>query len=154
MIHPYYRAPYFYRLQRSGELETIIQYLVTSAIVSSVDYGSFWFFYNPFGTSLLVATTVAYVAGLVTSYVLNRFWVFDKNAAGEMFSTSIFRYATLLFVNFLITYFMLWAMQDLLGISPFIGKFVVWTFLIFWNYAMDKIWVFKGPRQVRETLDL
>ena len=154
MIHPYYRAPYFYRLQRSGELATIVQYLVTSAIVSSVDYVSFWLFFNPFHASLFAATAVAYVAGLITSYVLNRYWVFQHNAAGEQFTTSVFRYGTLLLVNFFITYLLLLVMQDWLGISPFIGKFVVWTFFIFWNYAMDKVWVFKGPRQVKEALNL
>lgn len=131
-----------------------MQYLVTSAIVSAVDYASFWLFYNPLGTGLFESTAVAYVAGLVTSYVLNRFWVFNKNALGQLFTTSVFRYATLLIVNFLITYGLLWLMQDLLGISPFIGKFVVWTFLIFWNYIMDKIWVFKGPRQIRKKLSI
>lgn len=152
MIHPYYRAPYFYKLQRSGELMTIVQYLVTSAIVSAVDYASFWLVFNPLHADLFVATAVAYVAGLITSYVLNRYWVFQRNAAGEQFATSAFRYGTLLIVNFLITYVLLLVMQDWLGISPFIGKFVVWTFFIFWNYAMDKVWVFKGPRQVKETL--
>ena len=154
MIHPYYRAPYFYKLQQSGELSTIVQYLVTSAVVSSVDYASFWLFYNPLHSGLLMATAVAYVAGLITSYILNRYWVFKRNAMGEQFKTSVFRYGALLFVNFLITYGMLWGMQDLLSLSPFIGKFVVWTFLIFWNYAMDKVWVFKGPRQIRKTLEL
>ena len=154
MIHPYYRAPYFYRLQRSGELGTIVQYLVTSAIVSGVDYGTFWLFYNPFGSGLLAATAVAYVAGLVTSYLLNRYWVFKKNAMGQQFTTSVFRYGTLLFVNFLLTYSMLWAMEELLGVSPFLGKFVVWTFLIFWNYIMGKVWVFKGPRQIQKSLHL
>lgn len=154
MIHPYYRAPYFYKLQRSGELRTIVQYLVTSAIVSGVDYATFWFCFNPLGTDLFVATAAAYVAGLITSYVLNRYWVFDENAMGQHFTTSIFRYGTLLFVNFLITYAMLWAMQDFLGLSPYIGKFVVWTFLIFWNYAMDKVWVFKGPRRIKDRLTL
>lgn len=154
MIHPYYRAPYFYRLQRSGELGTIVLYLLTSAIVSGVDYGTFWLFFNPLGVGLFEATAAAYIAGLVTSYALNRYWVFQKNATGQQFRTSAFRYGTLLFANFLLTYVMLWAMQDLLGISPFIGKFVVWTFLIFWNYIMDKIWVFKGPRQVQKSLHL
>jgi len=154
MIHPYYRAPYFYRLQRSGELMTIVQYLVTSAIVSAVDYTSFWLFFNPLRTDLFVATAVAYVAGLLTSYALNRYWVFRQNAAGQHFATSVFRYATLLIVNFIITYVLLLVMQDWLGISPYIGKFVVWTFFIFWNYVMDKVWVFKGPRQVKEALHL
>lgn len=154
MIHPYYRAPYFYRLQRSGELWTIVQYLVTSAIVSGVDYATFWLFFNPLTAGLLESTAAAYIAGLVTSYILNRYWVFQKNATGQQFGTSILRYAILLVVNFFITYAMLWAMQELLGISPFIGKFVVWTFLIFWNYIMDKVWVFKGPRQIQKSLHL
>lgn len=152
MIHPYYRAPYFYRLQRSGELWTVVQYLLTSAVVSGVDYGTFWVFYNPMGTGLFEATAAAYVAGLVTSYLLNRYWVFKKNATGQLFATSVFRYGTLLLVNFLITYSMLWVMEQWLGVSPFLGKFVVWTFLIFWNYIIGKIWVFKGPRQIQKSL--
>src|SRR6266550_2707054 len=154
MIHPYYQTPYFYKMQRSGELWTIVQYLVTSAVVSGIDYALFVLCYNVFNTGLFEATAVAYVGGLITSYILNRYWVFKKNAHGQQFATSVFRYGSLLFVNFLITYGMLWAMQEWFGLSLLIGKFVVWTFLIFWNYFMEKVWVFRGPRQIKKTLSL
>lgn len=152
MIHPYYKSPFALRLARSGELASMIAYLVSGALTSLADYSLFYLVLQLWGDSLLAATAIAYIGGLLVSYLLNRFWVFKYNAKGERFGTSIWRYGLLLLLNFGITYAMLWAMEYYFGISPFIGKFIVWTFMIFWNYIVGKLWVFKGPRQVRERL--
>ena len=152
MIHPYYKAPIFFRLLRSGEIKTIIQYLVSGALTSGSDYTVFFICLNMLNAGLLIATVAAYIVGLVVSFLLNRYWVFDQNASGSQFATNVWRYSTLLIVNLLITYAMLWALEQWFGISPLIGKFIVWFFMIFWIYAADKFWVFRGPRKVRDTL--
>lgn len=152
MIQPYYKAPYLIHLHRSGELRTVILYLVSGALTSATDYSIFWVTLQAWQDGLLLATVLAYIGGLLVSFLLNRYIVFRKNATGQQFGTSVWRYATLLIVNLIITYLMLWAMERWLGISPLIGKFVVWTFMIFWIYVANKLWVFKGPRQVRKKL--
>jgi putative flippase GtrA len=149
MIHPYYKTPYLLRLRRSGELVVIIFYLAAGLVTSATDYALFFVFYNIVPTGLLVATIIAYIGGLLVSFGLSRFWVFRKNARGERFGTSVWRYLALLAVNLLITYGMLWALQAWFGLTPLLGKFVVWTYLTFWNYAANKYWVFKGPRLVK-----
>lgn len=148
MIHPYYNEPYFNRLLRTGEFYIILQYLFTGTVVTAVDYGTFVLFYNITNTGLLVATVLAYIAGLTVSYVLSRYWVFKKGATGEAFTTSSFRYGVLLFINLIITYLMLLGMQTWFGLTPLLGKFVVGFFMIFWIYGADKYWVFRGPRQL------
>jgi putative flippase GtrA len=148
MIHPYYKAPTLLSLYRSGEIKVMVMYLVTGAITSLTDYTLFFICFNLLYTDLLIATIVAYCGGLFVSYVQSRYIVFHKTAQGEKFTTSARRYLILLAVNLGITYGMLWAMETWFGLTPLIGKFVVWTFLIFWNFIMNKYWVFKGPRTI------
>lgn len=152
MIHPYYKVPTVLSLYRSGEIKVIFFYLITGAITSATDYSLFFLFFNIFNAGLLAATIVAYIGGLIISYLQSRYIVFKKGATGQKFTTSAGRYITILVVNLGITYGMLWVMEAWFGLTPLIGKFIVWTFLIFWNFFINKYWVFKGPRQVSEKL--
>jgi putative flippase GtrA len=111
MIRPYYHRPYLLRLYQQGEIGLIVQYLTAGFIVTCVDYGSFVLFFNILAMGLFVATVVGYVGGLIISYLLNRYWVFKKNSGEQSTKSAIFRYSLLLFINLLITYGMLWAMD-------------------------------------------
>ncbi len=143
MIHPYYKAPTITALYRSGELYVVFFYLLAGAITSLTDYILFFLFFNVLEGGLLAATIVAYAGGLIVSYIQSRYFVFRRGAKGQKFTTSAQRYAILLLINLGITYGMLWALATWFGLTPLIGKFVVWTFLIFWNFAANKYWVFK-----------
>lgn len=151
MIHPYYDRPYFYKLHESGELNTIIEYLLTGAIVTTVDYLLFVLCFKVANLGLLTATVAAYVAGLIVSFALSRYWVFRKGA-DQQFTSSVGRYITLLIINLGITYAMLWGMQTWFDLTPLIGKFVVGFFMIFWIYVADKFWVFRAPKQFKPTV--
>lgn len=152
MIHPYYKTPSLVSLYRSGELRTVILYLLAGAVTSLTDYALFVLCFNALETGLLIATIVAYIGGLIVSFIQSRFVVFKKIADGQKLTTSFWRYGTILLVNLALTYLILWMLEVWLGITPLIGKFVVWTFLIFWNFAINKLWVFKGPRKIQKKL--
>ncbi len=152
MIHPYYKTPPLQSLYHSGEFKVIIFYLLAGLITSLTDYVLFFIFFNVLSAGLLLATIIAYIGGLIISYVQSRYIVFRKSAVGQKFTTSAWRYIVLLIINLAITYLMLLAMEIWFGLTPLIGKFIVWTFLIFWNYVANKYWVFKGPRKVQKRL--
>lgn len=142
-LRPYYHQSLYAQISAPETRSSVIAYLVAGALVSGSDYGTFTLVTLLKG-NLLAATVVAYVVGLVVSYFLNRYWVFRKHAAEQSTATNLWRYSLFLLVNLAITYAMLLAMQQWFGISPFIGKFIVNTFMIVWIYAGDKYWVFKG----------
>lgn len=152
MIQPYYKTPQIIRLYRSGEIWTVVRYCAAGMATSASDYLTFFIFFELFKSGLLVSTVAAYVVGLIVSYLLSRFWVYKKNAQGLRMVSSVWRYGTVLAVNLVITYGMLWAMEEWMGLTPLLGKFVVWFFMTFWNYAVNRLWVFKGPRQVQSKL--
>lgn len=142
MIHPYYKAPPLVRLQRSGQLRIIIAYLVAGFATASTDYLAFLLFYQVFPTGLFVATIIAYIAGLVVSFVLYRFWVFRQQTRQQQFGSSLVRYLVLLTFNLFLTYAILWGLEAWFGLTPLLGKFVVGFFMTFWIYVADKLWVF------------
>lgn len=121
-------------------------YVISGAITTLADYMAFTICFSFLSSGLLTATAVAYAVGLVVSYILNRFWVFHKGANRQSAATSLSRYLTFLLVNLGITYVMLWALERWFGISPYIGKLVVGTFMFFWIYAGNTLWVFRGEK--------
>lgn len=142
ILRTYYQGPFLSRVDKSQA----IAYPVSGAIVTTADYSTFALLFTVLDTGLLVATVVAYIIGLVTSYLLNRYWVFRKNADTQAEATSLWRYGTFLAVNLVITYVMLWAMENWFGITPYIGKFVVGFFMFFWIFLGNNYFVFKGVK--------
>lgn len=139
-LHLYYQGPFYKRVDKAQA----IAYPVSGALVTLSDYLTFTVFFSLLNTGLLQATVVAYIVGLVVSYLLNRYWVFRKGANKQSERTSVVRYAIFLAVNLVITYAMLWAMENWFGISPYIGKVVVNVFMFFWIYLGDTYFVFRG----------
>ena len=151
MIQPNYKTPRLLSLYRSGELKVVILYLVTGMVTSITDYSLFYTFLYIVPAGLLVATVISYIGGLLVNFTLSRFIVYRTHAQGQHIGTSAWRYGSLLAINLVITYLMLWALESWFGLSPLLGKFVVWFFMTFWIFAMNRIWVFKGPRQLKSS---
>ncbi|HSX27956.1 MAG TPA: GtrA family protein [Candidatus Saccharimonadales bacterium] len=124
----------------------ILQYLLSGIIVFGADYLAFFASYRLGKIELALATAIAYVIGFVTNFLLLRYWAFARDAQRDYFVTGTFKYGVWLAINYGITYMALKFLQEWLGISPFLGKFVVAFFMTFWNYAGYRFWVFKGPQ--------
>lgn len=142
-IHPYYHNPFFVHIT-GNDRKTAIAYILAGALVAASDYITFTLLL-PHG--LLWATVTAYLVGLTTSYALNRYWVYRRKAEEQSVTTSVSRYITMLAVNLLLTYIFLWLLETYVGISPFIGKFIVGFFMFFWIYLTNRLWVFKGQKE-------
>lgn len=141
-VHPYYQAPFYKKLDK----RKAFAYMASGALTTAADYGTFTICFSLFNLGLLTATIIAYVVGLIVSYALNRYWVFASGADRQSDATNLWRYATFLVVNLILTYLILWACQQWLGITPYIGKFIVNAFMFVWIYAGDTFWVFRGRR--------
>lgn len=139
----YYQGPFYTRIDRG----LIVAYLVTGAIVTLSDFGTFSLCFSVLNAGLLASTVIAYIVGLVVSYLLNRYWVYRKGADAQSQARSIWRYLAFLAFNLVLTYVMLWTMENWGGISPYIGKFIVNFFMFFWIYIGNAYWVFAGEKE-------
>lgn len=141
VIRPYYQGPFLSRIDKG----LLFKYMSAGAVTTATDYAFFTLLFSIVNAGLLAATVGAYVAGLVVSYLLNRYWVFHKGGNRQSAATSLWRYATFLLVNLGITYVMLWALEHV-GISPYLGKLIVGAFMFFWIYWGNIAFVFSGEK--------
>ena len=141
VIRPYYQGPFLDRVDKS----LLFKYMAAGTITTLTDYLVFTIAFSYITLGLLAATVIAYIAGLVVSFLLSRYWVFHKGANRQSEATSLWRYITFLAVNLGITYIMLWGLEQA-GISPYIGKLVVGAFMFFWIYAGNTFFVFRGRK--------
>lgn len=141
-LHPYYQGPFFKRIDKG----LAFAYVASGFITSAADYLAFTLFFSVVPLGLLPATIIAYVFGLVVSYVQNRYWVFRKTASEQRETTNLWRYGLFLLINLGLTYLILDLLQRYLGLTPYLGKFVVGFFMFFWIYLGNTYFVFRGPK--------
>lgn len=142
IIRPYYQGPFLGRIDKG----LIFAYMSSGALTTAADYATFTLIFSVANGGLLMATVVAYIIGLMVSYLLSRYWVFKKGAGRQSATTNLWRYGLFLAVNLGITYAMLWALETWFAITPYVGKFIVGAFMFFWIYLGNTYWVFRGPK--------
>lgn len=141
LIRPYYQSPSLASLDKG----MLFRYVSAGALTTLTDYTVFTLFFSVWNEGLLTATIAAYIAGLIVSYFLNRYFVFSKGADRQSAATSLWRYAVFLLVNLIITYIILWALE-FVGLTPYLGKLVVGAFMFFWIYWGNQVFVFRGEK--------
>lgn len=141
VIRPYYQSPSFAHIDKG----MLIKYMAAGAVTTFTDYAAFTLFFSIWNMGLLTATIVAYIAGLIVSYLFNRYLVFAKGADRQSTATSLWRYTVFLLINLVITYFILLALEGF-GITPYLGKLIVGAFMFFWIYWGNQAFVFRGEK--------
>jgi len=141
-LHQYYQGPFYNKIDKA----LAFAYVVSGFITSAADYLAFTFFFSVVPLGLFTATVIAYVIGLVVSYIQNRYWVFRKTASEQGEGTNLWRYGVFLLVNLGLTYLILSALETYFGLTPYLGKFVVGFFMFFWIYLGNTYFVFRGPK--------
>ena len=53
-----------------------VRYLIVGALCAALEFISFLFFHEVISFNLVATNTIAYVLGLLSSFLLNKFWVF------------------------------------------------------------------------------
>jgi putative flippase GtrA len=125
---------------RSGRLYGPFLYLAVGGVAFVVDLGLLIVGRDALGWPLPVASAAAFWAGLLVSYVMQRFLTFRSQRSSWH---SLWRYGVLVAVNSLATVLII-ALFDSIGWGYVVGKFVSTALTTLWNYAAYKSWVFAG----------
>jgi putative flippase GtrA len=126
------------------------RYLVVGVSAFGADYALLLFTYYVVGLPLTIATSIGFFSGFAISFTFNKQWVFGGEQKKRP-ARQVIEYLTLLAFNYLFT---VWAISYLNdhGLQPFIGKLVVMTLVMCWNYTLFRWVIFtkeaEGERPV------
>ncbi len=87
----------------------------------------------------ILASILAYMAGIAVSYILNSRFVFKKEKTLGNFSKFVSVYLTALVINTGLLYLLV----NIIGFDPVLGQVGVTCLVLFYNYVLQKVWTFK-----------
>lgn len=87
----------------------------------------------------ILASILAYIAGIAVSYLLNTKFVFKEEKTIKNLSKFVSVYLTALVINTGLLY----ALVNLIGFNPVLGQIGVTCLVLFYNYVLQKLWTFK-----------
>lgn len=120
------------------------KYIVTGIISWGFDYGTLLSLYYVASLKLGVATTTAFVVGLIVNFILIKFWVFHDSQKGRKASFSQgLQYGLLTAFNLMITNLVIYQLSKK-SIGPEISKVLTTGMIACWNFILYKKVIFKA----------
>jgi putative flippase GtrA len=140
------------RKKTKSEITRVIEYFISGGVWFWSGYVLIVLLDNHIG--LFWANFIGNAVGITLNFLLERYWVFKTNRPAKL-AIAAKRYVVYTALNaFLLNYFILLGLREVLGIQPEIGQFIASAFFTVWNYIWYKVYVFKGmesgrPRKTR-----
>lgn len=120
----------------------MIRFAVSGSISSFVEYAAFVIIVQFTATPLFIAQPGSFMCGVVSSYSLNRFWVFKK---GDNHTRSIVLFLGVAAFNATISTILMYIATDGLGINELLAKLVVMGMIAASNYLVFSKVIFVQP---------
>ena len=118
----------------------LLKFLLSGTTAAIVEYLTFLLLFNVCNLYIIEANLISFVFGLITSFILNRRWVFrSDNSIHSDFS----RYLTLAIVNSILGSLLLSLLVGGLSVAPYIAKLIVMITIAIWNYIIFSKFIFK-----------
>lgn len=94
-----------------------------------------------FGTELILAKTLSFMAGATSSYLGNKNWTFKKHGVTDL--AELVRFGTATLSSLLINTSSLYLFHSVLGIHDLVSVLLATVVTFSWNFILSKFWVFK-----------
>ena len=126
-----------------AHLAHMIRYAMVGAFNTSLDFAVYLVLTRHLGwwpDHLVAAAVVSFCCGAVSSFVLNNFWTFRRDANGMRRRLPKFATVTAagLLLNSLFLTLLLWA-----GLHDILAKLLVTGIVMLWNFSLHRMWTFR-----------
>lgn len=121
---------------------SIRKFLVVGLISFGIDFGLLLILQKEFAVQLTVATTTAYLIGLLVNFALNKLWTFEAPKGAKQSARQAFQYGLLVVVNLVLTNVVV-GFAAAIGIGPEWSKPVATGTIMILNYVVYNRIIFR-----------
>jgi putative flippase GtrA len=119
-----------------------IIYLTVGVMAVVVDVSLFILLHTLLHVPVELALPLGCSGGLLTSFLLNKFWVFGHKASGHSTTKQAVMYGTLVVINLLFQYVFI-QFFALYGVQESLSKTLATGITACWNYVLYQTIIFK-----------
>ncbi len=98
--------------------------------------------FNIFADHIIIAKAISFFVGTINSFILNRFWTFNKKDG--ISSLEIIKFYTVVLSSLLINISVMYLFVFLLNQTDVVAVFIATIATFVWNFILSKKWVFKS----------
>jgi putative flippase GtrA len=122
----------FINFSMVGVINLVLSYIIYAFLIyASVHYQ--------------IANQASFWLSVLNGYLLNKYWVFNKQNVKKSNSQSV-RYFVVYLFNYFLGIFLMYLYVDILSLNKYIIPFISMPVTIPLNYCLNKFWVFKKPK--------
>lgn len=119
----------------------LLRYLVAGGAAFAVDFGLLYFLTESLKVHYLLSTVIAYTVGLIITYLLSIYWIFDKRRARNwILELAIF--ALIGIVGLGLTSLSMWLLTDKFHVHYLFSKIITTGIVFVWNFIAKKLILF------------
>jgi putative flippase GtrA len=140
----------------SGRLKSylarpFVRFLVVGSGAFMVEYGTFYAMYSS-RSPLIVANSVSFGLGLLTSFILNRLWTFSHKEYAKKPAHQLTYYVILALINLLLTNLFV-ELFSFYGVTPKLGKIFAMLLTSSWNYFIFQRLIFIHKKSETQPIE-
>lgn len=138
--------------QRTEGLPHFIRYSLVSGVALAVDILILGICHDLLGWHYLLATTVGFIAGVITNYLLCIVWVFTESR----FTSRGFEFlltAGIATAGLAINDLMMWVMVEQFSVYYLVAKIVAAAAVFFWNFVIRQYYVHAPTETQTQQLE-
>ncbi|MBO4743267.1 MAG: GtrA family protein [Bacteroidales bacterium] len=136
------RVKKLFRQQTGNIWIQLLRYAISGFTATIVDFALLATLTEVFGEHLLLVwTAIAFVSGLLVSYLLSINWVFDSRRLSSR-TAEVSVYILIGVVGLLLTEILMWLLANKIGIHYLISKVIASTIVFLWNFCAKKFILF------------
>ena len=137
------RVGKLFRHQTGNVWIQLLRYGISGFTATLVDFAVLTLLTEHLGEHLLLVwTAIAFISGLLVSYLLSVNWVFDiRRLSSRTAEVSV--YLLIGLVGLLLTELLMWLFANKLGIFYLLSKLIASVMVFLWNFCAKKFILFR-----------
>lgn len=117
------------------------RYVLSGVVAFSVDFLTLFFLTEYLKIYYMISAGIAFILGLLTSYILNIKWVFiNRKFNNKMIEMSLFLLIGV--IGIILNLASIWVFTEYLGLFYLFSKIIATVIVFLWNFLAKKIILF------------
>lgn len=117
-----------------------------------MDFGLLYFLTECIGVHYLLSTTIAYAVGLIITYLLSIYWIFDKRSTRNwVVELAIFTLIGVIGLG--LTSLFMWLLTEKFYVHYLLSKIVTTGIVFIWNFIAKKLILFPNSHLVSSSIE-
>jgi len=121
----------------------LIRFAIVGVINTAVDFGIYSLCVGLLHIYYMIAQVLGYYAGIINSFILNKFWTFESREINKKTTGQFIRFIIVNALSFGAAFLGLWLLVDNLSVNKYIAKIITIAISQTINFLGYKLWVFR-----------